>query len=76
MISVLHIFSGEGISIFLSENVSEIMTDRNLGKGRCESILPMLVRVDLLTRLNIVVPKSMFNPVMRLNIIVRTFLFI
>ncbi|MFS7996039.1 hypothetical protein Hanom_Chr12g01125171 [Helianthus anomalus] len=52
------------------------MTDRNLGKGRCESILPVLARIDLLIRLNISVPKSMFNPVMRLNMIVKTFFFI
>ncbi|MFS7997944.1 hypothetical protein Hanom_Chr12g01147941 [Helianthus anomalus] len=52
------------------------MTDRNRGKGRCESILPVLVRIDLLIRLNISVPESILNSVMRLNMIVRTFLFI
>ncbi|MFS7919094.1 hypothetical protein Hanom_Chr03g00208851 [Helianthus anomalus] len=52
------------------------MIDRNMGKGRCESILPVLVNIDLLIRLNISAPKSMSIPVMRLNMIVRTFLFI
>ncbi|MFS7928635.1 hypothetical protein Hanom_Chr04g00323061 [Helianthus anomalus] len=52
------------------------MIDRNMRKGRCESILPVLVNIDLLIRLNISAPKSMFIHVMRLNMIVRTFLFI
>ncbi|KAF5756561.1 hypothetical protein HanXRQr2_Chr17g0816151 [Helianthus annuus] len=52
------------------------MMDRNLGNGRCESIFPVLVRIDLLIRLNISVPKSIFNPVIRLNMIVRIFIFI
>ncbi|MFS7888756.1 hypothetical protein Hanom_Chr00s000002g01598811 [Helianthus anomalus] len=69
-------FSDAGISIFLSANASEIRIDKNLGKGRCESILPLFVNTDLLIRLKIYVPKSMFIPVMRLNMIVRTFLLI
>ncbi|KAJ0733719.1 hypothetical protein HanPI659440_Chr11g0411461 [Helianthus annuus] len=69
-------FSDVGISIFLLENASEIRIDRNLGKGRCESILPVFVNIDLLIRLKISVPKSLFIPVMRLNMIVRTFLLI
>ncbi|MFS7921172.1 hypothetical protein Hanom_Chr03g00233681 [Helianthus anomalus] len=69
-------FSDAGISIFLSENASEIRIDKNLGKGRCESILLVFVNIDLLIRLKISVPKSMSIPVMRLNMIVRTFLLI
>ncbi|MFS7917389.1 hypothetical protein Hanom_Chr03g00188441 [Helianthus anomalus] len=52
------------------------MIDRNMGKCRCESILPVLVNMDLLIRVYIYAPESMFIPVMRLNMIVRTFLFI
>ncbi|MFS8006837.1 hypothetical protein Hanom_Chr14g01253821 [Helianthus anomalus] len=52
------------------------MIDNNLGKGRCDSIIPVLVKIDLLIRVNISAPKSMLIPVMRLNMIVRTFLFI
>ncbi|KAJ0644680.1 hypothetical protein HanOQP8_Chr16g0615081 [Helianthus annuus] len=76
IIYVFHIIFDFGICMFLSEKASKIMIDRNMGKGRCESILPVLVRIDLLIRLNISVPKSIFNPVMRLNMIVRTFIFI
>ncbi|MFS8019137.1 hypothetical protein Hanom_Chr15g01400301 [Helianthus anomalus] len=67
-------FSDVGISIFLSAKASEISIDKNLGNGRCESILPVFVNTDLLIRLKISIPKSMFIPVMRQNIIVRTFL--
>ncbi|MFS8024033.1 hypothetical protein Hanom_Chr16g01458491 [Helianthus anomalus] len=74
--SALHIFSDAGISIFLSENASEIRIDKNLGKGRYESILPVFINIDLLIRLKISAPKSMFITVMRLNMIVRTFLLI
>ncbi|MFS7988152.1 hypothetical protein Hanom_Chr11g01031261 [Helianthus anomalus] len=68
--------SDAGISIFLSENASEIMIDKNQGKGRCESIIPVLVNIDFLIRLKIYDPKSMFIPMMRLNMIVITFLLI
>ncbi|MFS7966838.1 hypothetical protein Hanom_Chr09g00778541 [Helianthus anomalus] len=60
-------FSGAGIFIFFSENALEIRIDKNLGKGRCESILPVFVNIDLLIRLKISAPKSMYIPV-----IVRT----
>ncbi|MFS8023969.1 hypothetical protein Hanom_Chr16g01457791 [Helianthus anomalus] len=76
IISNLHIYFDFGVCRFLSEKALEIMMDKNLGNGRCESIFLVLVRIDLLIRLNIPDPKSIFNPVIRLNMIVRIFIFI